>query len=200
MGSPETVSVGLLGGSFDPVHNGHLAIAQSFLNSGVIAELWILLTPDPPHKIEHSQAPYDLRLQMLKQAFQEWENLVVSDVENHLPSPSYTLQTLAYLTQEYPNITFYLCMGEDSACNFTQWHKWQDILTHCNLLIARRPSDSLPDLDPRVAEHAEFVEHDAVDISSTDIRESLSENQDISELVPKVVQDIIAKQNLYKAQ
>ncbi len=197
MNSPPNQTVGLLGGSFDPVHNGHLAIARSFLDSDVISQLWILLTPDPPHKTEHSPASYELRLKMLEQAFSGWENLVISDVENHLSTPSYTLQTIEYLSKENSNKRFYICMGEDSARNFTQWHQWQKILTYCNLLIARRPSTNLPDLNPKVARQAHFVDHDPVDISSTDIREALSEGRNISDLVPDVVQDIIHKHNLY---
>jgi len=197
MEDPPTQAVGLLGGSFDPVHNGHLAIARSFLNADLLSELWILLTPDPPHKTEQSQAPYELRLTMLEQVFNGWENLVVSDVENNLPSPSYTLQTIEYLSEHHPQKQFYICMGEDSAQNFTEWHKWQNILYYCDLLIARRPSTSLANLHSKVSCQAHYVDHNPVSISSTDVRKAVFEGRNISELVPDVVQDIIHKHNLY---
>lgn len=190
--------IGLLGGSFDPVHIGHLAIAQSFLESGFLSELWLLLTPDPPHKPEQPLTDYDQRLEMLKTAFQEFEQVTVSDVERHLPQPSYTIQTLKYLSEKYPDEKFYLCIGEDSLHEFKQWKDWASILDYCELLVARRPNHSNTELDSTIAQKTHFVSHHPVDISSTSIRHAVSEGHDISDLVPPEIDHLIEQFNLYK--
>lgn len=190
--------IGLLGGSFDPVHNGHIAISESFLASGFISELWILLTPDPPHKKDKSLVDYEVRLRMLRDAFQQMDRVVISDIENKLPRPSYTIQTLQILNEKYPDENFYLCIGGDSVRDFKQWRDWKDILDYCELLVARRPSDRELQLDSNLASKAHFVTHEPVEISSTKIRKLISRGEDISNLVPPKVKEMIEKENLYK--
>lgn len=190
-------AIGIFGGSFNPVHNGHLAIARSFLDSGYISGLWVLLTPDPPHKKGEKLVSYNLRFRMLQEVFEEWEQVRVSDLETDLPKPSYTLQTLQHLTEEYPDKSFYLCIGGDSARHFKKWHRWREILSYCDLLVARRSSEKL-DLAEEVSENTHIIDHEPVPISSTEIRNKVSEGADISELVPSEVEDIIRTHNLYK--
>lgn len=190
--------IGLLGGSFDPVHNGHLAIAKSFLDSDFISELWILLTPDPPHKAEKALNDYKDRLKMLRSAFQDMDCVVISEIERKMPRPSYTIQTLQYLKEEYPGTQFYLCLGEDSARDFKSWKDWKKILDHCDLLVARRHPDKEPKLDSDLTSKAHFIPHEPVETSSTMIRKFIAEGKDISELVPKKVKEIIERENLYK--
>lgn len=191
-------AVGLLGGSFDPVHKGHQAIAKSFLESGFISKLWILLTPDPPHKTKQVLCNFEYRYKMLEQAFQDFDNVEIKDIESKLPKPSYTIRTLKYLAEEYPDYEFYLCMGEDSMINFTQWKKWKEILDYCELLVARRPTDDSTELHPVITEKIHYVDHQPIEISSTDIRERIEVGEDISALVPEQVQEIIKEANLYK--
>lgn len=190
-------AIGIFGGSFNPVHKGHLAIAGSFLDSGYISELWVLLTPDPPHKEGEELVSYRLRFRMLQEVFDDWEQVRVSDLETDLPKPSYTLQTLQYLTEKYPDKSFYLCIGGDSARHFIQWHRWREILSYCKLLVARRSTEEL-ELDSTVAENAHIIDHEPVPISSTEIRNKISEGEDISELVPSEVEDLIHTHNLYQ--
>ncbi|MDZ7680315.1 MAG: nicotinate (nicotinamide) nucleotide adenylyltransferase [Fodinibius sp.] len=190
--------IGLLGGSFDPVHNGHLAIARSFLNSDYISKLWVLLTPDPPHKTDETLSDYDQRLTMLKAAFNHEDCVYVSDIERQLPRPSYTVKTLEYLTQQYPEQQFYLCIGQDSLANFKQWKSWKQILAYCNLLVARRPENNTGDLDPAISENTHFVHHQPVAISSTQIRQDIASGKNISKVVPDSVRRIIEQSNLYK--
>lgn len=190
--------VGLLGGSFDPVHNGHLAIARSFLDSGYISELWVLLTPDPPHKTGKSLSDYNQRLMMLKAAFEDEPNICIKDIEQQLPRPSYTVQTLAHLTNRHPDKEFYLCIGQDSLADFKQWKSWKQILDYCKLLVAKRPGNSTVDLDSRIARKTHFVEHNPVAISSTEIRQRIANEEKISKLVPPSVHRIIEQTNLYK--
>jgi len=190
--------IGLLGGSFDPVHNGHIDIARSFINSGYINELWILLTPDPPHKTKRTLTSYDKRLEMLIAAFEDVERVKVSDVERSLPQPSYTVQTLKYLSNKYPDKKFHLCIGGDSLRDFKTWKDWKKILDYCDLLVARRPSERKVDLDADLVEQTHFVDHDPINISSTLVRKAVADGDDISELVPAKVQGLIREYNLYK--
>lgn len=192
-------SVGLLGGSFDPVHNGHIQIAKSFLQSNYITELWILLTPDPPHKTQKALADFQYRLQMLEEAFSDVEGIKISDLENNLPKPSYTIQTLQYLDDEFPTYTFYLCLGEDSLQEFDQWKDWRQIVHYCDLLVATRPSTEKKQPRSFLKNKLHFINHDPVAISSTSIRNKVAAKQDISGLVPDSVYQIIKKNNLYQS-
>jgi nicotinate-nucleotide adenylyltransferase len=191
-------SIGILGGSFDPVHKGHLSIAESFLNSDLIDELWVLLAPDPPHKTGQMQADFQHRLHMLQAAFSDFDNIKISDLEQHLPKPSYTIQTFRFLKEKYPDYTFYLCIGEDSLRDFKKWKEWQNILNYCDLLVAQRPTVYLEDMVPSLRDHIHFVDHDPIQISSTEVREAVSEGREISTFVPSSVKEIIETEKLYK--
>lgn len=192
-------AVGLLGGSFDPVHNGHISIAESFITSDYISELWVLLTPESPHKRDEPTAvDYDLRLKMLSHAFRDRPNIVISDIEQQLSPPYYTVETLRFLTEKYTDKRFYLCMGSDSLTHFHKWHRWKEILQYCNLLVASRPSQHSNNLAPEIAEQSHYIPHKPVDISSTQIREKIGNGEDITDLVPPSVAEITSKFKLYR--
>lgn len=191
-------TIGVFGGTFDPVHNGHLAIARSFIDSGYIDELWVLLSPYPPHKKENGFASYALRLKMLQQVFKPSRNIRVSDLELHFPKPSYTIQTLEHLKKSHPDYAFYLCLGKDSFYSFTSWHRWEDILDHCRLLVADRPVSEKPNLPDKLVRHSQFVEHDALAISSSEIRKKIQTQEPVDHLLPQSLLEIIEDENLYK--
>lgn len=190
--------IGILGGSFDPVHNGHLAIVESFLGSGYLSELWILLTPDPPHKPDQQLTDYPIRLEMLNAAFQGIDKVAIKEFEKQLPKPSYTLQTLQFIKEKYPSNKLYLCIGGDSLTHFKEWYKWESILNYCELLVARRPSSQEKKLDSELGTKTTFVPHVPIEISSTEIREKVAAGEAISELVPTNVETLIKKYNLYQ--
>lgn len=190
--------IGLFSGSFDPVHNGHMAIARSFLKSDYLSELWILLTPDPPHKSDVQLTDYDLRLEMLQVVFKDMENVHLSSIENQLPNPSYTVRTLRYFYNQFIGRRFYLCLGEDSVIDFNKWQNWKEILGYCDLLAAHRPNTEEIELDEEIAKQTHFVSHEPVDISSTEIRQRVSEGKSITHFVPYEVEKIIHDKSLYK--
>jgi len=186
--------IGLFGGSFDPVHNGHIEAVNSFLHSRVIDEIWILLTPDPPHKTDQQKTEFEHRYNMLKLAFQESDQIKVSDVENDLPKPSYTLQTILHLKKTYPEWTFFLCIGEDSLESLHNWYKYDEIVEECTLMVVDRPGSDHSGVDSEILEKTIFVDHQPMDVSSTEIRKlSVSSIDD----VPENVQTYIQKNNLY---
>lgn len=195
--SDKKPGIGILGGTFDPVHNGHISIAKSFRDSKYLNELWILLTPDPPHKQDHPVADFNTRFEMLKAAMADYSDIKISDIEKNLPTPSYTIQTLSHLTEKHPGNNFYLCMGEDSLASFKDWHKWQEILRFCRLLVAERPNGHAK-VDSLIEEHAHFISHVPIEISSTEIRNRIATGKDISRFVPRKVEQIIRKNDLYR--
>lgn len=187
----------MLGGTFDPVHNGHLKIAQSFIDSGCINELWILLTPFPPHKQEKDHVPYNIRLTMLEKAFSNSDCKVLS-IENTLPKPSFTFRTIQFLKQQHTDYEFYFCMGEDSLAQFHTWKHHDKILREANLLVAKRPNSDHENVDNSILKQTIFVDHEAIEISSSEIKERIHESDFIKKNLPNSVVSIIEKENLYR--
>ncbi|HET8865696.1 MAG TPA: nicotinate (nicotinamide) nucleotide adenylyltransferase [Gracilimonas sp.] len=188
--------IGLFGGTFDPVHKGHLSIAHSYLDSDFVDKLWVLLTPYPPHK-QLSQASYEIRLKMLNAAFEGVNRVSVSTIENSLPKPSYSVQTIRHLKQEHPDTEFFYCMGEDSLSKFHTWKYYREILEECELLVAKRPGVTHDEVEEVILDHSYFVEHTPLDISSSEIRGRVSAGESIEDLVPDKVLEIIEKEQLY---
>lgn len=188
--------IGIFGGAFNPVHLGHLAIARSFLESRLIHELWILPTPDPPHKEIGELVPFHHRLEMLKRAFRQEERVLVSDLERDLPTPSYTWKTLATLQKRYTDHRLFLCIGEDSLLTFTSWYRWQEILERVPLLVAERPGYDREACKPEILHRTLFAEHQPVEISSTAIREAIHSPYAIASL-PTAVHTYIEDHRLY---
>ncbi|MEO1023506.1 MAG: nicotinate (nicotinamide) nucleotide adenylyltransferase [Bacteroidota bacterium] len=190
--------IGLLGGTFDPVHLGHIAIARSFMLSGIIDELWVLLTPYPPHKLNAQRVPYTLRLQMLAVAFKPYEAVTVSTIENDLPKPSYTVNTIRHFKSKYKDHEYYFCMGEDSLAHFHTWKYYKRILSEARLLVASRPGINRKKVEKNILRRAIFVDHNPLAVSSSGIRQMINEGKNITDCVPEAVHEIIVANNLYR--
>jgi nicotinate-nucleotide adenylyltransferase len=188
--------VGIFGGSFDPVHYGHIEAVRSFISSGLVDEVWVMLTPDPPHKKNKIQAAYDNRLEMLNIALSNISGVKISEVEQQLPKPSYTLQTLKHLKEKHPDYMFYLCLGEDSITHFHEWFKFHEILETCNLLAVERPGFDSSGTDPKILEKTIFLDHKPYDVSSTKIRKTGNTQARFD--VPEKVAEYIHKHKLYQ--
>jgi nicotinate-nucleotide adenylyltransferase len=193
-----TGRIGLFGGVFDPVHMGHISIARSFLNSNVVQELIVLPSPVPPHKDASDITSFHHRLEMLKFAFKSIENIRISDLENRLPSPSYTLQTISYLQNNNPGALFYLCIGQDSLESFTSWHQYKSILDRITLIVAERPGYNKKDIPEELMEKSIFTDHKPVKVSSTKIRKLAGYNLNFEGDLPDSVLEYIEKHNLYR--
>lgn len=156
----------------------------------------MLLTPYPPHKTDQSQSDYRHRYEMLKLAFEAFDNVQIKTVENELPSPSYTLQTLEHLEKKYPSHTFFLCLGEDSIQHFHTWHRYKDILKKCSIIVVERPGFNSSDVDELILKKTIFIDHSPVDISSSRIRENTGSAEGE---VPLSVAEYIEKHQLYRS-
>lgn len=192
--------IGLYGGSFDPVHIGHQLIAHSFLKSNVIDELWVILTPQSPHKVSNEATSFNHRLAMLKLAFEGASNIKILTVEKDLPQPSYTYKTVEHLVSEHPTNSFYYCMGEDSLINFQSWKNPDSILKHVNLLVAKRPNAENQNIDNSILSKTTYVDHEPIDVSSSEIRNAVLGNISIHGLVDEKVESYIRNHKLYLAK
>jgi len=189
---------GIFGGAFDPVHLGHLKIAESFLSSNLIDNLLVLPTHESPHKETDDQTGFSHRYEMLKLAFQGHRNVIVSDLETRLPSPSYTLRTIEYLQKTSPEQIYFLCIGEDSLSSFHKWWRYGEILRRVPLIVASRPGVDSSCVSDSVLESAIFVDHTEVDVSSTEIRKKARECDSLlNTLVPENVAQYIFRHHLY---
>lgn len=189
--------IGLLGGTFDPVHNGHISIFRSFTESDLIDQLWILLTPDPPHKADKNHAKYSDRLAMLHLAIEDLSAVSISTIEQELPKPSYTIQTIRALKDKHSDFDFSYCLGGDSLQNFHLWKNYDQILNEVDLLVAERPEFHHQNVSESILKKTSFIAHQPVSVSSSLIRERLNEGKSISDLVPQQVEDYILSEKLY---
>jgi nicotinate-nucleotide adenylyltransferase len=187
--------IGLFFGSFNPIHVGHLIIANVMAQNTDLDKVWLVVSPQNPFKpskgLLHEFDRYDL----VKAAIADNFKLEVSDVEFHLPKPSYTIHTLAYLTEKYPNKEFKVIIGEDNLENFTKWKNHEQILNQFGLYVYPRPHVTNSDLKRH--SNVTIVKAPMIDISATYIRNCIKNNKSIRYLVPETVENMIRTKKFY---
>ncbi len=192
---PAGPRVGLLFGSFNPVHTGHLILAEYFATRTDLAEVWLVVSPQSPFKVGEELLPDTARLALLQLAVADNLRLRAEDIELSLPRPSYTIATLDALRERHPSHDFVLLMGADNLPSLPRWRAADRLLNEFDLYVYPRPGTELPDLAafPR----ARVVKAPLLDVSATFIRASIQAEQSIRYLVPAVVEQEISKQNYY---
>ena len=174
--------VGIFGGSFNPIHSGHIALAQAVLRQCGLDEVWLMVSPQNPLKRNDTDLlADDLRLEMAQKALEGVEGVVACDYEYHLPKPSYTWNTLQHLTKDYPDCTFTLLIGGDNWSHFQRWRHWKDILWHHDIIVY--PRDAYPGT----------IDVPLLPVSSTEIRERIRKGESIEGLVPAVIEPLARK-------
>lgn len=177
---------GIFGGSFNPIHNGHVALARHILAQAALDEIWFVVSPLNPFKTDATDLlPDDLRLDLTRQALAAEPRFVASDYEFHLPRPSYMWNTLRHLAADYPDREFVLIIGADNWLSFDRWAEPQYILDHHAIVVYPRtgcPIDAAS-LPPRV----HLVDTPLYPISSTDIRRRVKAGLPIDALVPAAI-------------
>ena len=191
--------IGLFFGSFNPIHVGHLIVADHMALSGRFDKVWLVVSPQNPLKPAKGLAPEFDRFDMARQAVFDNERIEAVDIEFGLPKPSYTSVTLSYLTERYPQHTFSLIVGQDNLANFARWKNYQAILAAHELIVYPRPG-SLGQTPPGLAGHPKIHLMDAplMDISATYIRSRIKAGKPIRYLVPPEVEVYIETRKLYQ--
>lgn len=191
----ETRHIGIFGGTFNPPHLGHIALAKAFLARSGVDEVWLMVSPQNPFKAKQQLLSDQQRLNMLRLAVANVPHLVASDYEFHLPKPSYTYNTLTRLIAEHPNTSFSLLIGGDNWAVFSRWYRGEDILRLCTVYVYPRKGESIGSpLPPNV----HLLNAPLFDISSTEIRQHAQAGEDITTLVSPAVADYITSHQLYK--
>ncbi|MCR8873896.1 nicotinate (nicotinamide) nucleotide adenylyltransferase [Phocaeicola barnesiae] len=190
------IKTGIFGGSFNPIHLGHLALANYLCEYGEVNEVWFLVSPLNPFKVHQDLLKDELRLQLVQAAVEGYPRFKASDFEFHLPRPSYTIHTLDKLARQYPDRDFYLIIGADNWAAFDRWKSPEEILQKHYVLIYPRPGYDLGalTLPPRVkAVHTPLLE-----ISSTFIRTAIREGKDMRYFLHPEVDRLIKELHLYR--
>ena len=198
----------VFGGTFDPVHNAHIALANAVLDQDLADEIMFTPAARPPHKLDRSISPAEHRMAMLKLVLDENPNFALSDYEvvNRLRT-SYTINTLKALQAAYPDRRFKLIVGMDNFKDMDSWFRFQDILDDFHIIVFSRPGVVRPSYGQiqekfgiKIAGSLErnIIETVDMNISATEIRRRISKEENISDLVPPAVQNYILKNNLYK--
>lgn len=213
-GDQEMSPIGIFGGTFDPIHYGHLRTAFEMLQALRFGEIRFVPSGDPPHRGE-TYAPAPLRLEMVRAATANEPSFVVDDCELQRNGPSYTVDTLAAMRQEQPDASMGLILGMDAFLGLTSWHRWDEILNYAHIVVAHRPGWRAPDIGPLgelISEHGthrieDLHEHrnqrihihavTQLEISSTEIRDLVSAGRDPRFLMPDVVRDVIVNSSCY---
>ena len=190
------MKIGLFFGSFNPIHMGHLIIANLMAETTDLKKVWFVVSPQNPFKPSKGLLHEFDRYDMVRAAIFNNFNLEVSDIEFHLPKPSYTIHTLVHLHEKFPDKEFKIIMGEDNLASFTRWKNYERILEDYGLYVYRRPNVQLSDLHshPNVT----FVEAPLLDISATFIRSCIRNKQSVRYLVPDVVEEMIRVKGFYQ--
>jgi nicotinate-nucleotide adenylyltransferase len=190
------MKIGLFFGSFNPIHIGHLIIANIMAANTDLDRVWLMVSPQNPLKpskgLLHEFDRYDL----VKAAIAGNPKLEVSDAEFHLPKPSYTIHTLAHLSEKHPSKQFKVILGQDNLENFSKWKNYQQILDLHGLFVYPRPNATQTDFQhhPNVT----LIDAPLLDISATYIRQCIRDNKSIRYLVPEAVEQLIHQKQFYR--
>jgi nicotinate-nucleotide adenylyltransferase len=177
--------IAIFSGSFNPIHNGHLAIAREVLVQDAADQLWFLVSPQNPLKKNLGLIRESDRLEMVKLAIENQNGMRASDFEFHLPRPSYTINTLEKLRENYPEYQFKLLIGADNLLIFRKWYQYQRIIDEFGLIVYPRPDFNTESLPQFV--NTTIISAPLIDLSATEIRQKLIKGDSIKGMVPEKV-------------
>jgi nicotinate-nucleotide adenylyltransferase len=192
------MKIGLYFGTFNPIHVGHLTIANHMAEYSDLDQVWFVVTPHSPFKKKSSLLDNHHRYQMVDRAVEDYPNLRASDIEFNLPQPNYTINTLVYLEEKYPDYEFALIMGEDNLKSFHKWKNYEGILERHHIYVYPRISEGQRethfDNHPKIHK----VEAPIMELSSTFIRNAIKEGKNIRPMLPEHVWSYLDEMNFYK--
>lgn len=203
-----TKKIGLYFGTFNPIHVGHLTIANYMAEYSDLDEIWMVVTPHNPHKKKSSLLSNTHRLTMVRIALEDYSKIKASNIEFDLPQPNYTVHTLAHLEEKYPDHHFCLIMGEDNLNSLHKWKNYEVILERYSIYVYPRISNNTPQNILKKGDAVKFVSvsHPKVtkvdapimELSSTFIRKAIKEGKNIRPMLPQHVWEYLDEMNFYK--
>lgn len=190
--------VGLYFGTFNPIHVGHLIIANHMVENSDLDEVWMVVTPHNPFKKKSSLLENHHRFELVYRATENYEKLKPSDIEFKLPQPNYTVHTLAHISDTYQDKDFCLIMGEDNLKSFHKWKNYETILEHHHIYVYPRISNGV--VEHQFKDHPKIHKVDApiIELSSTMIRKGIKNKKNIKPLLTNEVWQYIDEMNFYK--
>ena len=201
----DKIKTGIFGGAFNPIHNGHLNLAKKYLEVLNLDRIIFIPTALPPHKTDRFLVSKEDRFNMLELAISDCEEFEISDIEFQRQGKSYTYDTLCLLREKYPNDDFYLIIGADQFLTFNLWYRYRDILDIASICTAARENgnqrekiiDFSNKLDGLDKNRFHLLNSDAVEVSSSQVREKIKKGEDVSSLIPEKVYNYIVEKGLY---
>ena len=196
--------LGILGGTFDPVHNGHLALAEAAMQQLELEELLFIPAPAPPHKDGRAITAFAQRYEMVQLAIAGRPHFWLSDLEAKRAGKSYTYDTLQTIKTHAPQCELFFLTGADALEGFSHWYRWQEILDLCTLVVTTRPGFAFETPKELAAEARRrqkgvlLLEKDEVDISATKLREAIAQGKAWQQWVPQAVAEYIQANHLYR--
>ena len=192
------MKIGLYFGTFNPIHIGHLTIANHLAEYSDLDKIWFVVTPHSPFKKKSSLLDNRQRFEMVYRATEDYKKLKPSDIEFDLPQPNYTINTLTHLQEKYPDHEFSLIMGEDNLKSFHKWKNYELILKHHNIYVYPRISEG--NIETQFDNHEKIHKIDApiMELSSTFIRKSIKEGKNVRPMLPQHVWEYLDEMNFYK--
>lgn len=192
------MKIGLYFGTFNPIHVGHVIIANHMIEYSDLDEIWMVVTPHNPHKKKSSLLANHHRLELVYLAVQKYTKIKPSDIEFKLPQPNYTVNTLAHINEKYPQHEFHLIMGEDNLKSFHKWKNYDTILEHHHLYVYPRISEGKGatqfDNHPKIHKIAAPI----IQLSASLIREGIKNNKNVAPMIPIESWEYIDEMNFYR--
>jgi len=206
--------VGLLGGTFDPIHRGHLQLAEAALKEFELDKVLFIVAANPPHKDVSALLPFQKRFEMAELACEKYPYFECSDIEEKLPSPTYTVNTLQALREKYPEVSFYFIIGEDAFIEIASWKQYKELLSTTFFILSCREPVNKSSVDIFLGQlgfeqqgncwlHPDYqpirkLKTTPEEISSTAIRNDCNSKDVLQKLLPEKVLHFIEKHSLYK--
>ena len=191
-------NIGLYFGSFNPIHIGHLILANYLAEHSNLDEIWLVVTPQNPFKDKKSLLDNASRLEMVALSLKEYDKLKPCDIEFHLPQPNYTIDTLIHLEEKYPQHSFSLIMGEDNLKSFHKWKNYEVILSRYFIYVYPRLGEGEVSVQLQDHEHIVYIKTPIIELSATAIREDIAQGKDVRPMLPANVWSYIDKWGFYK--
>ena len=192
------MKIGLYFGTFNPIHIGHLIIANHMAEHSDLDQIWMVVTPHNPHKKKNTLLDDYHRLEMVHLATENYPKIQPSDIEFKLPQPNYTINTLAHLQEKFPNHEFSLIMGEDNLNSLHKWKNYEVILQNHSIIVYPRLHSG--EIDSQFINHPKIHKIDApiIELSSTFIRESIKNDKNVVPMLPNKVWEYVEHNLFYK--